>query len=159
MLCTTLTIALVPSPANAATKWKTGTKVSHSYHYTEWPNTDAWGGSADCPQTFTYSYVEVKRYGDKTFVKDPCKDGASAIAMVIVYNNDWSIRSRKVCRNKYGKGTWAVCDWNWIEMDDQSCQLYPDGAQCGNKALIAGTYDADTGKVYWDHGRSIRFAD
>jgi hypothetical protein len=157
-----LAVALIPSAAEAVT-WDNGTKVSHDYHMSSWPNTDTVGNKAvGCGHV---SYVEVKKDGDYTFVKDQCADGRSATAQVIVYNKDQSIRSRKYCRNSHGAGTWARCNFDWVESDSGFCMPTDPssgtgtGFECGNKVLIAGTYDGDTGDTWWDHGTSIMFED
>ena len=155
-------VALIPSAAQAAT-WKTGAEVSFGFH-SSWPGAGTVGNDKPCGDGGSWvAYAEVKTDGDYTYVSDTCRDGKSAVAKVIVYNNDRTIRSQKVCRNPHGNRTTARCNWDWVESDSNTyCLPEPpeyDGTRCGNKALIAGTLDADTGKVYWDHGTSIMFKD
>lgn len=153
IVMTVALISVASGPANAGTRWKTGLHVTHTYHW-DWPHADSWGGSW-CWGAGRDSWADVKRYGDRTYVRDMCKDGKSAVVKVHIFNNDGSI-DRKVCRNPYGVKQWAMCDWNWPENNRGRC-ITPD--RCGNMALIAGVYDQDTGKVDWDHGRSIWFSD
>lgn len=142
MLAVTL-IAASSGPANAGTTWKKGLHVTHSYHWDN-PHADSWGGG-DCWGGGLDSWADVHKKGDYTYVRDMCKDGKSAVVMVYVYDSDGSVKSRKVCRNPYGVKQWAKCDWNWSEN--------------GQKELVAGTYDADTGKTDWDPVRGVPFWD
>lgn len=56
--------------------------------------------------------VCVRKYGDYIFVRDKETDGWGAVA--IVSRRDFGGYVRK-CRNPYGAGTWARCNFNWSE--------------------------------------------
>jgi hypothetical protein len=81
-------------------------------------------------------YICVRKSDDVVWVKDTEADGHSAVGEVTT--NDEVTR---VCRNRYGSGTWVKCDWNWVE-------------NSGN-ALSAEEFDADTDT--WSHSSLYQF--
>lgn len=139
-----LPIVLVASPASADSWWQTGDKVSHDYHF-DWPNTSGFCGDGEGEPGS--SYVEVRKSDDTVWVKDICADGMSATAKVTTYDEaGHDVRHRK-CRNPYGKGTWAKCDFNWEDND------------ATGKALTPGVYDGESGYEFWDYGWTTYFWD
>lgn len=79
-------------------------------------------------------------YGDEFWVKDKARDGFSAGVLYKVRHG-----KKIICRNKWGKGSWAICDLNlserrdirwkiaWAECEIHNCALrtawhqYPRG--------------------------------
>lgn len=55
--------------------------------------------------------VCFKEYGDKLYVKDAKKDGRSAYGEFDEHYTTFNGGDYKSCRNPYGVGTWAVCDY------------------------------------------------
>ncbi|MGH3648116.1 MAG: hypothetical protein ACRDTM_13205 [Micromonosporaceae bacterium] len=56
----------------------------------------------------------IKWEGDYVYVKDKVSDGRSAVAEVYGPVSTWEPRSL-YCRNPYGTGTWARCNFDWPE--------------------------------------------
>lgn len=95
-LASALAITMVASPADAAEKYKLGTKIS--------------GPGSNCNKYMaanTHVKVCWQPDGEKLYVYDGSADGRSAVG-----ETDWSLTG---CRNKYGKGTWVVCDYDFVE--------------------------------------------
>lgn len=156
VIASVLAVIAIPAAAYAGTNvWQDGVQVSHSLQ--GGPSTETVGDRAVAGCGYV-AQAEVQKSGDYVFVADFCADGRSAVAKVRIYNKSGSDYDDKVCRNKSGKGTWVRCNWDWIETNSEMC-TWDDGVKCGNKALIVGTYDAQTGATYWDHGTSIWFSD
>lgn len=55
--------------------------------------------------------VCIRYDGDVVYVKDGAADGHSAIAQITTAKGV----PYRYCRNPYGHGTWAKCDFNWPE--------------------------------------------
>ena len=148
---------LIIAPAQADIIWQTGAKVSHTFH-SSWPSAESIGGSSKCAGTYD-AVAEVKLDGDYVYVADTCTDGRSAMAQVITYNEAGNSVRHRYCRNPHGYGTWAQCNWDWPEGSNNTCDLTTDPPECYNLVLVAGSYDGNTGNLYWDHGNSSRFRD
>jgi hypothetical protein len=58
--------------------------------------------------------VCVRYDGDVVYVKDGASDSNSALGMVYTSSGV----SHRICRNPYGAGTWARCDFDWAENAD-----------------------------------------
>lgn len=132
--------APMPSAHAAETWWKVGTKISNP----PFQDVAGWTFAPACPGSSgqEVSTAGVKLAGDLIYVLDGCKDGKSAVARVTV-NSGPDAGDKRICRNSYGVGSWARCDWDWPE----------DPV----KNLTAGTYDGDTGSQMWWDGGSIYF--
>ncbi|WBQ05195.1 hypothetical protein [Kribbella sp. CA-293567] len=91
-----LTFGAAVTPAAAADSWSVGTKVS--------------GPGGACNYAFVANNavkVCFEPDGELLYVYDGKSDGRSAIGEVSF--------SHKGCRNKWGKGTWARCNYSWPE--------------------------------------------
>jgi hypothetical protein len=125
-----LVLGTFVSPAQAESIWKTGDQVG-APNWTEW-DPPAFAVSYDTPSDGSQpkcgpdSVVFVKRAGDYLFVKDTCKDGRSAVGRV-----SWSPNEYRTCRNPYGRGTWARCNFDWPENEA--------------KVAVGGVYNGSTG--------------
>lgn len=93
------------APTTAAATEVVGTKVSAPADLSEF--------GCDGDHTVANSHVKVcfKPSGDKVYVKDGSADGRSGMAEL----NVMSTGRNTVCRNKHGAGSWAYCDFNFIE--------------------------------------------
>lgn len=81
---------------------QTGTKVSGP------------SGQDACAVEYTnYTQVCINYDGDIVYVLDGVSDGNSAIGAVST--PDAGDVSGRWCRNPHGVGTWAKCNFNWVE--------------------------------------------
>jgi len=70
-------------------------------------------GSDDCKVDPNHNTTVCIKYdGDIVYVRDGAADGDSALGEI--YSNAGSIRQR-ICRNPYSAGTWARCNFDWVE--------------------------------------------
>jgi hypothetical protein len=60
----------------------------------------------------TTTPVDLKYDGDYVYVRDGQADGHAAIAEIA--GGDGNVVTR-FCRNPYGYGTWAECNFDWTE--------------------------------------------
>jgi hypothetical protein len=60
-----------------------------------------------------YTSVCVRYDNDYVYVRDGEADGYAAIAEISYANVD--TKNIRLCRNNYGYGTWARCDFDWTE--------------------------------------------
>lgn len=128
LLTTALTFA-TSMPAHAWSIWKTGVRVGNP----GWEPMTVEKWDSGCPGQKA-SIGKVRWNGDYVFVKDNCRDGKSAVALV-QYVTGPKQGNRFTCRNRRGAGTWTRCNFNWREFDF--------------KMMQAGTYDGDTGRLSW----------
>lgn len=74
------------------------------------------GVADDCIDQFPDNEPDVTscvRYsGDVIWVKDTAADGHSAVAQV---TTNTSPQVTRICRNRFGAGSWAKCNWDWPE--------------------------------------------
>jgi hypothetical protein len=80
---------------------QTGVEVSGPQGVCAWTNTD-----------FHSTSVCVDYVGDYVYVRDGEAD--TFAAMGFVSTDEGEIRGRH-CRNNHGYGTWARCDFDWVE--------------------------------------------
>ncbi|MGH3648117.1 MAG: hypothetical protein ACRDTM_13210 [Micromonosporaceae bacterium] len=73
-------------------------------------------GGADWCWWDTHVKMCIKFVGDYVYVKDKYSDGRSAVGEVHGPENTypWDMVQR-LCRNRYGTGTWVKCNFNWPE--------------------------------------------
>lgn len=64
-----------------------------------------------CETAADLTEVCVRYDGDVVYVKDGATDSHSAIGMI---STSSGVPTR-ICRNPYGNGTWARCDFDWVE--------------------------------------------
>lgn len=111
-----LTCVAVPATANAATP---NAATPHAATPDAQENDVATAGTpptsglGPCVST-TGTEVCFEAYGDKWWVKDTKKDGASATVAWADYV-DGSLYRDGVCRNSLGAGKWGVCNKNYYE--------------------------------------------
>ncbi|MFE9201174.1 hypothetical protein [Micromonospora sp. NPDC007230] len=99
-----------PAPAMAAEDWYKGCNDGETACQT---GVQVGAGEGECHSTpYGNTTVCVDYYGDYVYVKDGKTDGNSAIGAVSAYEGSYSFR---YCRNPYGSGTWARCNFDWIE--------------------------------------------
>jgi hypothetical protein len=63
-----------------------------------------------------YTSVCVGYDGDYVYVKDGLDDGMAAMAFI---RTDQGEVTGRHCRNNYGYGSWARCDFDWVESADK----------------------------------------
>ncbi|RRS01605.1 hypothetical protein [Glycomyces terrestris] len=71
------------------------------------------------PSQYASTYVCVAYDGDFVYVKDNDADGRAAMAYV--WSEEGATDSR-LCRNNLGSGTWARCDFDWVESGRHSVE-------------------------------------
>ena len=129
---------MLPPLAEADTVWTPGVLVSAPDLLAD---PDDWIGPVHsfpedgypCGSASVESTSLVKMAGDYVYVKDTCKDGRSAVARITGQEDGhWHTR---ICRNAYGKGTWARCNYDWLEDPE--------------KYLASGVYNGDTGYLHF----------
>ncbi|MFC4104675.1 hypothetical protein [Micromonospora zhanjiangensis] len=104
-----------PAPAMAADNWHR----MCGYEFASC-QTGVKAGLVDADQCMTASgglyghstQVCVKYDGDYVYVRDGQADGHSAIGVI---ESDNGNVIKRHCRNPYGSGTWAKCNFNWSE--------------------------------------------
>ncbi|WP_346534350.1 hypothetical protein [Micromonospora sp. DPT] len=112
LAATIVTVFAAPTPSMAdgdqyfvscEASWascQTGVKVSYPTGMCD--TVSAWAGA---------TIVCIDYGGDHVYVKDNDADGSSAIAKI---ESEFGVSSR-FCRNPYGAGSWAACNFNWSE--------------------------------------------
>lgn len=144
VLLSSLLVVLASSPASAHTVWRKGSAVAQ-------PNLlqGSWvgpvygfpGNGRPCKSGgTTESRVVVKPYGDYVFVKDTCRDGRSAVALISGKASDGHFHKR-ICRNARGVGKWVRCNYNWPENR--------------TKNIVAGVYNGSTGYTHFSYGSKV----
>jgi hypothetical protein len=53
--------------------------------------------------------------GESVYVKDGMADGYAAMARISYENVDVDSKNIRFCRNNYGNGSWARCNFDWNE--------------------------------------------
>ncbi|MFG3689315.1 hypothetical protein [Micromonospora sp. NPDC047740] len=66
----------------------------------------------EAPADRHYTRVCIQFTGDKVYVFDGASDGHSALGNV--FTGAGSVNDR-YCRNPHGAGTWAECNFDWVE--------------------------------------------
>lgn len=133
-------IVAVASPAQASTRWNSGTRISAPSWGTIDMTISSFNGTSRCGGTDAKG--GVKYSGDFVYVYDSCRDGRSAVVLVHVIQGSHN-GDKRICRNSRGYGTWVRCNWNWPESP--------------TKQLLAGVYSGNTGYLSWDYGRDRYF--
>jgi hypothetical protein len=62
-----------------------------------------------------HTVVCVVYDGDYVYVKDGSADGMAAMARIAYENVDVDSKNIRFCRNNYGNGSWARCNFYWNE--------------------------------------------
>jgi hypothetical protein len=95
-----------------------------------------WGdGVTYCDADSYYdTMVCIKTDGDIVYVYDGATDNNSAVGNIYIPESGSDSVASRWCRNPYGKGSWAKCNFNWLEDKE--------------KEVHGGVrYDSDS---YWD---------
>jgi hypothetical protein len=90
-----------------------------------------------------YDYVtaRIAYDGDYVYVYDGAIDGYSAIAEVQSPSGSVNFR---YCRNAHGYGTWARCNFDWLEPQRHELYLAEFDASHGGGYVDEGPYE------FWD---------
>lgn len=75
-------------------------------------------GDGDCGTSGAdtgHTVVCVIYSGDYVYVKDSSADGLAAMAEISYENVDVGSKNIRLCRNNYGNGSWARCNFDWNE--------------------------------------------
>lgn len=65
-----------------------------------------------CATGWDGTKICIDTYGDKVWVYDGKSDGNSALGWIV--SSSGSVTQR-YCRNPHGQGTWARCNFDWVE--------------------------------------------
>ncbi|GGM53642.1 hypothetical protein GCM10011608_43170 [Micromonospora sonchi] len=112
LLTAAVVVLAAPSPAMASENYANICEVSYASCQTGVQAGLVEGQCMTANATSHYTQVCVKYDGDYVYVRDGQADGHAAVAEISGGNGD--IRNR-FCRNPYGYGTWAKCNFNWTE--------------------------------------------
>ncbi len=126
-------------------KCRTGTEMSHAPTTIGEDGTMCRSYGADEPPVQARYEPDVtvcvRKYDDLVFVKDMAADGHGAIGRVTRISPTPILRN---CRNPYGGGSWARCDWEWGEDNQYSFDVSAmelDGRQFINYEWYFGFRD------------------
>lgn len=142
LLLLTLTTIIAPVPAQAEDNFSSvcsrsdiycdeGVKVSYS-----WPSSDKcqfWGDFTD-----NDVHVCVRTSTDQIFVRDVGADSNAVVARHRLRSESGLVR---YCVNRFGYGTWAMCDFNWPE--DRWWNIY------------GGEYNYRSNTFYWTYMEAV----